>query len=130
MRHLIDTNWVIEHFRGNRKITTRVIELRADGIAISIVSMAELYEGVYRVKDPQAHEQDINAFLQGFAVVPLDDSVSRIYGQETARLRASNMLIGPMDTLIGATAICHGLNVLTQNVKDFERLKGITIISV
>ena len=70
------------------------------------------------------------AFLASVEVVPLDETICRIFAQERGRLRAAGNLIGDFDLLIGATALRHGLTLLTNNRRHFERLQGLSILSV
>ena len=51
MTYLIDTDWVIDHLRQVEATTRRLEEFTPAGLAMSVVSLAELYEGVYKV-DP------------------------------------------------------------------------------
>lgn len=53
MTYLTDTTWVVKHLRGNQDFTERLSNLSNEGLAISIVSVAELYVGVFRSNDPQ-----------------------------------------------------------------------------
>ena len=130
MRYLVDTDWVIDHLHGRAQVVRRLEELAPEGIGLSILSLAELYEGVYSSTIPQDNENALQDFLGGFDVLPLDDAICRIFAQERGRLRAAGMLIGDFDLLIGATAIHHGLALLTNNRRHFERLTGLDIISV
>lgn len=43
--YLIDTNWVIDHFNNVEKVTKKLKELKPEGIVLSVISLAELYEG-------------------------------------------------------------------------------------
>ena len=130
MRYLIDTDWVIAYLRGSVAIRARLADLRGDGIALSIISVAELYEGRYVTRDPEGSERRIQAFLAGVTVLPLDDETCRVFGRERGRLRAAGMMISDMDLLIAATAARHQLTVLTNNRRHFERVEGINVISV
>lgn len=56
MTYLIDTDWVIDHLNHIERVTTRLEELAPAGLALSIISLAELYEGVYYSRDPVASE--------------------------------------------------------------------------
>ncbi len=47
MNYLIDTDWVIDHFHHIERVTRRLEELASQGLALSVISLAELYEGVY-----------------------------------------------------------------------------------
>ena len=129
MKCLVDTDWIILHFRGNTQVARRIEELTPDGIGLSIVSMGELYEGVYRSSDPAGSESALRLILSEIDVIHIDDEVCRIYGQQKGRLRASNALPGNNDIWIGATAIRHGLTLLTNNRRHFERMQGLSIIS-
>lgn len=108
----------------------RIEELIPDGIGISVVSMGELYEGVYSVSDPASHERDLRVILSEIVVVDIDDETCRIFGQERGRLRTANNLIGDTDLWIGATAMRHGLTLLTNNRRHFQRMQGLSVVSV
>ena len=92
--------------------------------------MAELYQGVYYSADQTRAEHELQQFLDGIEVVPLDDGICRIFAQERGRLQSEGNTIGNMDILIGSTAISHRLILLTNNRRHFERMRGINIISV
>ena len=107
----------------------RIKDLTPEGIGISVISMGELYEGVYKASDPTRSEEALRLVLSDIEVMCIDDQVCRIFGQQKGVLRASNALIGDADLWIGATAIRHGLTVLTNNRRHFERLQGLRIVS-
>ena len=130
MRYLVDTDWVIDHLHGRARVVKRLEELAPEGIGLSILSLAELYEGVYSSTAPQDNEKALQDFLGAVDVLTLDDGICRIFAQERGRLRAAGMLIGDFDLLIGATAMHHGLVLLTNNRRHFERLTELDIISV
>ena len=127
MKYLVDTDWIILHFRGNSEVARRIEELTPDGIGISVVSMGELYEGVYRASDPTRNEEALQLVLSGIDMVHIDDEVCRIYGQQRGRLRAGNADTGNNDIWIGATAMRHDLTLLTNNRRHFERMAGLKL---
>ena len=92
--------------------------------------MAELYQGVFYSTDPSGNERALQDFLSGVDVVSLDDEICRIFATERGRLRTEGIVIGDFDILIGATAIRHGLTLLTNNRRHFTRLRGLEMISV
>ena len=100
------------------------------GLGLSIVSVAELYEGVFNSTDRQSEEYALRAFLTVVEIVPLDEAICRIFARERSRLRAARNLIGDLDILIGSTALRHNLTLLTNNRRDFERLQDLSIVSV
>ena len=92
--------------------------------------MAELYQGVFYSSDPSGNERALQDFLSGVDTVQIDDEICRIFATERGRLRAAGTIVGDFDILIGATAIRHGLTLLTNNRRHFTRLRGLNIISV
>ena len=129
MRYLIDSDWAIYYLRRVGGYVERVRGLTADGISISIVSLAEIYEGIYSSTESSAGEEVFQDFLTLVQVVGLDDETCRIFGQVRGRLRAQGALVGDMDILIGATALRHGLTLLSNNRRHFERMPGLSIVS-
>ena len=63
MTYLIDTDWVIDHLNHIERVTRRLEELAPAGLALSIISLAELYEGVYYSRDPVESEAALQRFL-------------------------------------------------------------------
>ena len=79
LRYLLDTDWVIDHFNGIEAITRRLEEFRPAGLALSVISLAELYEGLHYSRDPARSRAVLSRFLAGVAVLPVDDGV---FGRE------------------------------------------------
>jgi tRNA(fMet)-specific endonuclease VapC len=127
--YLVDTDWVIDYMHGVPRLVERFDRLLPDGVGLSIVSLAELYDGVLGSSAPRRNEQKLRSFLAFVDVVPLDDAVCRIFAGERSRLRAEGTLIGDFDLLIGATSVSHGLTLLTNNRRHFERVRGVNILS-
>lgn len=130
LRYLVDSDWAIEYMHQREPIASRLSELVHSGLGLSIVSLAELHEGEFRSRNPEHEALLLQEFLLGVEVIPLDDTICRIFARERSRLRASGTLIGDMDILIGATALRYGLTLLSNNRRHFERLDGLRIISV
>ena len=63
LQYLMDTDWVIHYLHAHPAIVARLDELQPQGLALSIISLAELYEGVYYSRDPEGDEQDLTNFL-------------------------------------------------------------------
>jgi tRNA(fMet)-specific endonuclease VapC len=129
IRYLIDTDWVIDHLNEIERVVTRLKELRPQGLALSIVSLAELSEGVQYSRDPDQSQQALDAFLEDVSILGIDEEVCKIFGRERGRLRKAGQLIGDFDLLIAATGLYYGLTVLTNNRQHFERVEGLQIES-
>ena len=130
MMYLIDTDWVIDYLDGDDEVVRRVKQLLSSGIGISVVSLAELFEGVAYSRNPVASESLLRMFLDDLDVVPLDEDVCRLFGVERGRLRSTGTMIGDFDLLIGCTAKLHGLTVLTNNLRHFTRIPELGVESV
>lgn len=100
IRYLIDTDWAIEYMHNQEPVTSHLVELFPYGLAISILSIAELYEGEVNSTNPEREAQMLQEFLADIAIIPLDDAICRIFARERSRLRASGTLIGDMDILL------------------------------
>ena len=131
MTYLIDTDWVIDHLNHIERVTRRLEELAPAGLALSLISLAELYEGVYYSRDPVESEAALQRFLNPeLTILGLDEETCKIFGKERGRLRTAGLLIGDCDLLIGATALRHRLTLLTNNRRHFERIEGLRMESV
>ena len=130
MRYLIDTDWVIHYLNGRDDIVRRLDELQPEGLGVSVISLAELYEGIHSSTDPQGNEQDLHDFLRGVQVIGIDEDACNIFGRERGRLRKAGQLIGAFDPLIAATGLHYGMTVLTNNRQHFARVEGLQIKSI
>jgi predicted nucleic acid-binding protein len=103
--------------------------LSPNGLAVSIVSLGELYEGAFGSIDPAARLVRYREFLSPFPVLPLTDPIMEHFGKMRAELRLQGNLILDFDLLIAATAIDHSLILLTRNRRHFERIPGLDLYS-
>ena len=129
MNYLMDTDWAIAAIRRSPRALKEIERRKPDGIAVSIVTVAELYAGVFLYHDPVEQEARVEAFIAEHRVLNLNQAITRIFGQQRARLQRAGNLIRNMDLLIGSTAIHHNLTVLTNNRRDFERIQPLRIES-
>jgi tRNA(fMet)-specific endonuclease VapC len=130
MKYLVDTDWAIDHLHNVSRVVRRLEELAPEGFGVSIISLAELYEGIFNSTDPLGNERGLQNFLQGVSLVDLDEETCRIFGRERGRLRREGSMIADFDLMIAATCLRHNLMLLSNNRRHFERVEGLTIISV
>ena len=121
-RYLLDTDWAVYYLRGKEPFVDNVKRYRQKGLAISVISMAELYEGVFRSTGPKEKEASLNDFLTGLSILNVTKPVARAFGRQRAELRKKGLLIGDLDLIIACTAQYHGLTVLTNNKKHYEKV--------
>jgi tRNA(fMet)-specific endonuclease VapC len=127
MRYLIDSDVVAGYLKGQDSARILLEPLFPDGLAISIITYAEVYEGVYYGRDRRRHEQGFRAFLRAVAVLYLTQVVARRYAVLRGRLRQQGQLIDQPDLFIAATALQHDLILVTRNRQHFERVPGLQL---
>lgn len=128
--YLIDTDWIIHYLNGQRETVKRLVSLRKEGLAISVISLAELYEGVYYSTNPEGDKKALDDFLTGVSILGLEDEICKIFGKERGKLRKLKIVIGDFDLLIAATCLCYNLTLLTNNIRHFKMVEGVNIVSI
>lgn len=127
MRYLADTDWVVEYLKGRAPAVTLLTGLAQDGLAISVITYGEVYEGIHYGRDPKAHEVVFRRFLKGVTVLPVTRSIAHRFAVIRGHLRAGGELIPQPDLLIAATALHHSLALATRNVRDFQRIPDLEL---
>jgi len=120
IRYLADTDWVIDYLLGVEGTISKMQELKAQGLAISVITMAEVYEGIYYSKDPAASQKGFEDFLEDVPVLEINEEISKSFGRERGRLRKQGNIIGDFDLMIAATCLVDDFTLLSNNVKHFE----------
>jgi tRNA(fMet)-specific endonuclease VapC len=127
VRYLVDSDWVIDYLRGREEAVSLLRSMAPDGIAISILTFGEVYQGVLFGRDRENNERAFRNFLRGADVLTLNRSIMRRYAELRGNLRAQGQIIDVPDLLIAATAIYYHLIIVTRNLTDFERVPGLDI---
>jgi tRNA(fMet)-specific endonuclease VapC len=130
IRYLVDTDWVIDYLLGVEPIVQKLDELKPKGLAISVITMAEVLEGVYYSRKPSESQRGFDDFLEDIPVLEVNEKIAKNFGMERGRLRKNGKIIGDFDILIAATCIANDLTLLTNNLRHFERIEGLPIISL
>ena len=98
-KYLLDTDWAVYYLRGKTLFVNSIDQFQREGLAISIMSIAELYEGVYWSSNPEKKEIALLNFLEGLRIFSFTKPVARLFGQKRAKLRNMGFTIGDMDCL-------------------------------
>ncbi len=125
MSFILDTDWIVHWLKGRKEIIDRVEVYRKDGLYVSIISVAELYEGIYGSKQPEKDEQILKDFLRGVTLIEITEEICKKFGELRNRLRKKGELIGDFDLLIASTALINNLTVLSDNIEHYKRIKGL-----
>ena len=127
MTYLVDSDWIIDALGNQTAALAALILHAADGLSVSIVTFGEVFDGAYGFPDPERHLAASRRFLSGFTVIPLTDSIMKLFAKHRAALRARGSLIADLDLLIAATALHHDLVLMTRNVRHFRRVPGLQL---
>jgi tRNA(fMet)-specific endonuclease VapC len=127
MEYLFDTSWIIEVLAGRGETARQHKRLNLAKIAVSYVSIGEIYEVAFNYANPQAHLSSFREFLSPFKRLTLNEPIMETFAEVRAHLRRRGQIISDFDILLGATALHYNLIVLTHNKKHFARIPDIKI---
>lgn len=115
--------WVI----GKSEAVRTLDSLSLDGLAVSIIAVAEVYEGAFDGPDSGMKLADYREFLSVYALLLVTDPIAVRFARLWATLRRQGMLIPDMDLLIAATALENDLTLVTRNFRHFDRITGLKL---
>ena len=121
---LLDTNVLIHAVRGRpAAVRSRLRDVRPDDVAVSSITVAELWYGAEKSPTPKRKREAWAVVLQPFDVLSFD----REAAEEHARLRHAlrRQPIGERDLLIAAIAISRDLTLATHNAAEFARVPNL-----
>ena len=127
MQYLLDTSICVFFLRGKLDLAAIIREKGRMNFFISEITVVELRFGAENSDDPPKAHKAVDDFIGGLSIIPIFGSIKR-YAKEKVRLRKIGKPIhDEFDLLIGITAVENNLTLVTDNVKDFDRIEGIMI---
>jgi tRNA(fMet)-specific endonuclease VapC len=128
MKYMLDTNICIDIMRRPKSPAIKHILKHSPGdIAISSVTLAELEFGVNKSNDPERNARMLIEACSAFEIVPFDNEAAASYGIIRANLESKGTPIGPLDTMIASAALSRNLTLVTNNTKEFKRVKNLKL---
>jgi tRNA(fMet)-specific endonuclease VapC len=127
MTYLIDTDWVASWLNGRSDAITLLQTLSPQGLAISLLTYGEIYDGIYHGRHPQAHERVFRQYLRGVAVLSLNRAIMREFARIRGDLRITGQRLSDTDILIAATGMYHHLELVTRNLRHFQRIPNLRL---
>lgn len=125
-RYLLDTNICAYFLNGKYNLEEKIDKVGFENCVVSEITIAELKYGVEKSTQIEKNRKTLQTFQTKFDIIPIFP-VLDIYAKEKARLKTKGKILDDFDLLIGSTAIFNNLTLVTKNVSDFDRLKGIEI---
>jgi predicted nucleic acid-binding protein len=130
MALVVDSSIFITMERRRLTLSALVALTGGEPLALAAITASELLFGVHRAENAlrrSEREDFVESILRGLTVLPFRLIEARVHGRLRAQLAAAGRIIGPNDLLIAATALANGYAVLTDNLREFERVPGLSV---
>lgn len=128
MPYVLDTNICIYFLnRSSEKIISKMKSLSPSDIKLSTITVAELFFGAEKSKAKKKNRATVRSFSENFEHLPFDKRCYHSYAKTRTDLEKSGSIIGPMDLLIASITLAHGYTLITNNIREFSRIKGLKI---
>ena len=128
MIRLLDTNTCIYFLnRASERIVDRFKELSPSQIKLPSITVAELYYGAEKSKFKSRSRERVKRFVSTFEIVSFDEKACSAYAKIRYSLEPSGTPVGPMDLLIASIGLAHNFTLVTNNVMEFQRVKGLKL---
>lgn len=126
LTRMLDTNTCIYLIRQRSEAALQRFEQFEVGeVGLSVVTVCELYYGVDKSARPEQNCRALEQFLLPLEILDFDAEAARHYGRLRATLEKKGTPIGPLDTLIAAHALGCGAILVTNNIREFERVEEL-----
>ncbi len=127
LMYLLDTNTCVYVIRRRPEAAFRRLDEAApEEVALSVITAFELEIGVLRAQG-RRYSEAVRRFLGEFSILPLEDSAREAYGRLRTGLERRGEAIGAHDMLIAAHAMALDATLVTNNEREFKRIKGLKI---
>jgi predicted nucleic acid-binding protein len=127
MTYLVDSDWIIDALHGIPDALAALEQNAGAGLATSIITFGEVYDGAYGYPNPEEHLSSFRQFLTGYEVIGLDDAVMEFFARTRSRLRREGNIVADLDLLIGATAVVNGFTLMTRNLRHCHRIPELDL---
>lgn len=123
---LLDSSIIIDLLRREDKKKALLYQLDKQNyqLAISIITHCELYSGK-SIWGYELARQELETILSGIEIVFLNEDISKSAGEIRAKYN-----INLLDAIIAATTLYYGLDLVTLNIKDFNKIQGIRLYEI
>lgn len=129
MPYLLDTNICIALIKQKpERILQRVMRSGPGDLVVSAISVAELRFGAAKSQYAERSHAALDEFLGSMVVLEFGQAAAIEYGAVRLALERLGTPIGPLDMLLAAQAVTHGLTFVTNNEREFRRVKQLKAI--
>jgi tRNA(fMet)-specific endonuclease VapC len=127
MNVVIDSDILIYFLKGQQEIVEKLSAHPIENIFTTRINVTELLYGVFNSAKVAQNMAKISAFLANFHILEFDEKASMTFAQEKARLKKNGDLIADMDLMIASITVANGFALVSNNLKHFDRISGLTV---
>jgi predicted nucleic acid-binding protein len=134
---ILDSSVVIASERRGEtveRLIERVVGVTGDQeAALSAIGLTELIHGLYRAQTPAVRlrrQSFLDELLRDVTVYPYTKDTAMLAGKLDGEQQSKGVVIPFGDLLIGATALSLGFSVLTENLRHFQKIPGLSVIQI
>ncbi len=127
---IFDTSVLVTIERGSLNIENFIKGREDEPFGISAITVSELLHGVHRADSEKRRlkrEAYVEKIIETFPIYPFDLSAARFYARIWANLAKKGISIGSHDLMIASTAISLGFSVVTSDMRDYGKIKGLKV---
>lgn len=129
MTHLLDTDICVEVLRNRLPAIARLQLLSPVDCAVSTITVYELFCGVEKSRNPAVELEKVQRLVSAVIELPFDRAAVESAAKIRVDLERQGTVIGPYDLLIAGQAMVAGLTLVTNNVREFQRVNGLRLES-
>ena len=127
MKYVLDTNTLIYYFKGMGGVTNHLLSKSPREVGIPSIVLFELEVGIAKASKPKKRTRQLQEILSFFNVLEFGREEAIAAAGIRASLEAEGNPIGSYDILIAGTAVTHQAILVTRNLNELKRVKGLQI---
>lgn len=129
MAYLIDSDWIVNHLESIPAAVQLLDQLAPAGLAISMISYMEVYQGVARSPNPLVTYARLQVLIAEIPLLTISRAIAERCADLREGLRRQGRRVRPraLDLLIAATALEYDLTLVSRNRDDYQDIPGLTL---
>lgn len=124
---VLDTNTLIYFFKGIGKVEKNLLSKSPKEIGIPAIVLFELEVGIGKSKSPRKRIRQLSDLISVVSVLPFGMKEAKSASIIRVQLEKQGVPIGPLDILIGGTALARQATLVTHNIKEFGRIEKLQV---
>jgi len=127
MTYILDTDICIYWLKGNENIERKALIAGLDNLAISFISLSELFYGAHKSQKVWENLESIKSFSEKLELIDSEEEICEVFEQLKATLEKRGKVLDDADLFIAACALVNDIVLVTNNEKHFRRIEGLRL---